>query len=101
MPRPRRGADDIPWLLDWAAAASKAGKAIMFFGIKPPADPASAAVIRNVLDSQDQQAPSSDFLIRRPARESEAMLVIRAVLPPEQRAPIREDCAQRARIGFA
>ena len=99
LPAPR--ADDIPWLLDWAAAASKAGKAIMFFGIKPPADPASAAVIRNVLDYQDQQAASSDFLIRLTARESVAMLAFMAQLPPEQRTPIREAGLKKARIGFA
>jgi len=99
--QPAPQADDIPWLLDWVAAASKAGKAIMFFGIKPPVDPASAALVRNVLDYQDQQAVQSDFLIRLAARESVAMLAFMAQLPPEQRTPIREAGLKKARAGFA
>lgn len=99
LPSPR--ADDIPWLLDWAAAASKAGKAIMFFGIKPPIDPASAAFVRKVLEYQDQQAIESDFLIRLAARESSAMLAFMQQLTPEQRTPIREAGFKKARLGFA
>lgn len=99
LPPPR--GDDIPWLLDWAAAASKAGKAIMFFGIKPPVDPASAAFARNVLEYQDQQAIQSDFLIRLAARESVAMLAFWQQLSAEQRTPIREAGLKKARTGFA
>lgn len=99
LPPPR--ADDIPWLLDWAAAASKAGKAIMFFGIKPPVDPAGAAFARNVLEYQDQQAIQSDFMIRLAARESSAMHAFWQQLNPEQRTPIREAGLKKARIGFA
>jgi len=99
LPPPQ--ANDIPWLLDWAAAASKAGKAIMFFGIKPPVDPAGAAFARNVLDYQDQQAIESDFLIRIAARESVAMFAFWQQLTPEQRTPIREAGLKKARIGFA
>lgn len=99
LPRPQ--ADDIPWLLDWFAAASKAGKAIMFFGMKPPADPASAAFARNMLDYQDQQAIESEFLIRLAAREAVAMVAFWEQLPPEQRTAIREAGFRKARIGFA
>jgi hypothetical protein len=93
--------DDIPWLLDWAAAASKAGKAIMFFGLKPPADPTAPALARNVLQYQDQQAIGSDFLIRIAARESSAMLAFWQQLTPEMRTPIREAGLKKARFGFA
>src|ERR1700739_3298544 len=99
LPSPR--ADDVPWLLDWAAAASKAGKAIMFFGIKPPVDPAGAAFVRNALEYQDQQAMESDFLIRLAARESSAMLAFMQQLTPELRTPIREAGLKKARVGFA
>ena len=99
LPPPQ--ADDIPWLLDWAAAASNAGKAVMGFGIKPPVDPASAAFARNALDYQDQQAIESDFLIRLAASESSAMLAFMQQLAPEQRTPIREAGLKKARIGFA
>lgn len=99
LPPPQ--ADDIPWLLDWAAAASKAGKAVMFFGIKPPVDPASAAFARNVLEYQDQQAIQSDFMIRLAARESSAMQAFWQQLTPEQRTPIREAGLKKARVGFA
>ena len=93
--------NDIPWLLDWAAAASKDGKAIMFFGIKPPVDPAGAAFARNVLEYQDQHAIQSDFLLRLAARESVAMLAFWQQLTPEQRTPIREAGLKKARVGFA
>jgi hypothetical protein len=99
LPPPR--ADDIPWLLDWAAAASQAGKAIMFFGIKPPVDPAGAAFARNAMEYQDQQAIASDFLIRLAARESLAMLAFWQQLTPELRTPIREAGLKKARGGFA
>ena len=98
---PSPGADDIPWLLDWAAAASKAGKAIMFFGVNPPVDPAGAAFVRNALEYQDQQAIESDFLIRLAARESSAMLAFMQQLTPELRTPIREAGLKKARLGFA
>jgi hypothetical protein len=103
LPAPQ--AADVPWLLDWAAAASQAGKAIMFFGIKRPADAAAAArnaaFLRNVLDYQDQQAIESDFLIRLAARESTAMLAFMQQLAPELRTPIREAGLKKARVGFA
>ena len=102
---PAPSADDIPWLLDWAAAASKAGKAIVLFGIKPPIDPVavvrSAAFARNALDYQDQQAIQTDFLIRIAAREPSAMLAFMQRLAPEQRTPIREAGLKKARVGFA
>ena len=103
LPPPQ--ADDIPWLLDWIAAASQASKAIMVFGTKPPADAVAAArdaaFVRNVLDYQDQQAIELDFLIRAAARESVAMLAFMQQLPPEQRTPIREAGLKKARLGFA
>lgn len=103
LPPPQ--ADDIPWLLDWVAAANQINKAIMFFGIERPADAAAAgrnaAFVRNVLDYQDQQAIELDFLIRLTARESVAMLAFMRQLPSEQRTPIREAGLKKARVGFA
>ena len=103
LPPPR--ADDIPWLLDWIAAASQASKAIMFFGIERPADAVAAArnaaFVRNVTDYQDQQAIELDFLIRLSARESVAMSAFMQHLTPEQRTPIREEGLKKARAGFA
>ena len=103
VPPPR--ADDIPWLVDWVAAASQASKAIMFFGIERPADAAAAArnaaFVRNVTDYQDQQAIELDFLIRLAARESVAMDAFMQQLAPEQRTPIREQGVKKARAGFA
>lgn len=103
LPSPQ--GDDVSWLLDWAAAASQAGKAIMFFGIKPPADMAAAArnaaFVRNVMDYQDRQAIEFDFLIRLTARESSAMLAFMQQLTAAQRTPIREEGLKKARGGFA
>lgn len=97
--------DDLPWLLDWADAANKVNKAIMFFGIKRPADAAAAArdatFVRNVMDYQDQQAIEFDFLVRLTARESVAMTAFMQHLTPEQRTPIREEGFKKARAGFA
>lgn len=103
LPPPR--ADDIAWLPDWVGAASRASKAIMLFGTKPPASPADAvrdaAFVRNVLDYQDQQAIELDFLIKLAARESVTMTAFMQQLPPEQRTPIREAGLKKARVGFA
>lgn len=102
---PPPNADDIPWLLDWVAAANRTNKAIMFFGIERPADAVAAgrnaAFVRNVLDYQDQQAIELDFLIRLAARESTAMLAFMQQLTPELRTPIREEGFRKARLGFA
>ncbi len=73
----------------------------MFFGIKPPVDPAGAAFARNALEYQDQQAIQSDLMIRLAARESSAMHAFWQQLNPEQRTPIREAGLKKARIGFA
>jgi hypothetical protein len=97
--------DDIPWILDWVAAASQSSKAIMFFGIERPADAVAAArnaaFVRNVTDYQDQQAIELDFLIRLTARESTAMDAFMRQLAPEQRTSIREAGVKKARAGFA
>ena len=45
--------NDLPWLLDWADAANKVNKAIMFFGIKRPAD----AAAHRVRPRSDQRRP--------------------------------------------
>jgi hypothetical protein len=103
LPPPQ--ANDIPWLLDWVAAANQTNKAIMFFGIERPANAVAAArnaaFVRNVLDYQDQQAIELDFLIRLTARESTAMDAFMRQLAPEQRTPIREAGVKKARAGFA
>lgn len=102
---PAATGDDLSWLMDWADAANQTNKAIMFFGIKRPADAAAAVrnagFVRNIMDYQDQQAIEFDFLIRLTARESSAMVAFWQQLTPEQRTPIREQGFKKARVGFA
>jgi hypothetical protein len=63
--------NDIPMLLPWIGSANQVAKAIMYFGITPPADPIAdqEAIKRNIKDFEDQQAAAFNFLIRITARE--------------------------------
>ncbi len=47
---------DLPWLLDWAAAANGVYKSILAFGIAPPVNPLTdaAALQRNFTDYEDR-----------------------------------------------
>jgi hypothetical protein len=62
--------NDMPWLLQWSAAASQGLKSIMYFGITPPATIADrAAIEHNLVQYEDEEAEGMDFLIRIMARQ--------------------------------
>ena len=94
---------DLPWLLDWVAAANGVNKSIMFFGIAPPvslqSDP--AALQRNVTDYEDQLAAGSNFLLRISAREFQAAFAFLDQLPLAQRTSVRLEGLNKMRIGAA
>jgi hypothetical protein len=82
--------NEISWLLNWSAAGGGIVKAILTFGITPPAGPSDqAAIERNLVDYEDQQAVASSFLIRITAREMQVLSLFMAQLPEDQRTPIR------------
>jgi len=95
-PTPR----DIPWLMNWSAAASQSFKSIMYFGITPPAGANDQAVMeRDMSDFEDQEAVVVDFTIRIMARQALTMRLFMEQLPPEQRTPMREEGFNTTRIG--
>ena len=100
---PAPSASEIPWLLTWTSAASQASKAILYFGITPPADPIAdrAAIERNMVEFEDQQALAFSFIVRIAAREAQTMFLFMDQLTPEQRTPIREQGFTTARTGGA
>ena len=69
LPPPK--ASDVTWLMDWTATANGIAKAILYFGIAPPADPVAdaAAIKRNMTDYEDQQAAAMSFMVRLQARD--------------------------------
>ena len=92
--------NEISWLLNWSAAGGGIVKAILTFGITPPAGPSDqAAIERNLVDYEDQQAVASSFLIRITAREMQVLSLFMAQLPEDQRTPIRQEGFDRARAG--
>jgi hypothetical protein len=94
---------DLPWLLDWVAAANGVNKSIMFFGIAPPVtlqtDP--AALQRNVTDYEGQLAAAINFLLRLSAREMQAAFAFMDQLPPAQRTPVRLEGLNKMRVAEA
>ena len=94
---------DLPWLLDWVAAANGVNKSIMFFGITPPVtrltDP--AALQRNVTDYEDQLAVGINFLLHLTAREFQAAFAFMDQLPPAERTPVRLEGFNKMRIAGA
>ena len=63
--------NEFSWLLTWSAAGSAVIRDILTFGITPPVGPKDqAAIERNLVDYEDQQAVASGFLVRITARES-------------------------------
>jgi len=58
-----------------------------------------AAIERNLVDYEDQQAVASSFLIRITAREMQVLSLFMAQLPEDQRTPIRQEGFDRARAG--
>jgi hypothetical protein len=92
--------NDFSWLLNWSAAGSGVIKAILTFGITPPAGPSDqAALERNLEDYEDQQVVASSFLVRITAREVQVLSLFMAQLPEDQRTPIREEGFDTVRAG--
>lgn len=90
-------AGDLPWLVSWMQAANNTNKALISFGMKPGPQPDLAVIERNLGDYGDQVAADANFLIHGQARETVAMKMFMAGLPPEQRTPVRE----QALAGFS
>lgn len=99
LPAPK--ADDIPWLLTWTAAATRADRLILFFGSQPGAALDTAALARNVADYEDQYAAAMDFLFRIQAREASAAFLFMDHLGPQERTPERAAGFQKVRDGAA
>jgi hypothetical protein len=99
LPPPK--GSDVPVLLAWISSANGVAKAIMYFGITPPADPIvdQEAIKRNLKDFEDQQAAAFNFLIRITAREVQSTFLFMENLAPEQRTPVREKGFDKARVG--
>jgi hypothetical protein len=95
--------EDLPWIMDWAAAANRAYKSILFFGIAPPVtlqtDP--AALQRNITDYEDQEAAAVDFMLHIVAREIPATFAFMDQLPPAQRTPVRVEGLNKMRVANA
>ncbi len=87
---PAQGSD-MPWLLDWLAAANGVYKSIVSFGIAPPVNVQTdaAALQRNFTDYEDQQAAAGNFLLRIMAYEDQAALAFVDGLTPAQLTPVR------------
>lgn len=100
---PMPSVNDISWLLNWASATSQASKAILYYGITPPADPIAdrPAIERNMMEFEDQQTLALTFVVRLLAREAQTMFLFMDQLTPEQRTPIREQGFATARAGAA
>jgi hypothetical protein len=96
-------ASDLPWLMNWMAAANGVLKSILYFGINPPADPIAdaPAIKRNATDYEDQEAVALSFLIQIVAREIQCLFLFMDELTPQQRTPIREEGFKSARTGSA
>jgi hypothetical protein len=92
--------DDLPWLMDWATAANGVNKSIMSLGIAPPVDPLTdpAALQRNFIAYEDQEAAAANFLLRITAREIQAALAFMDQLPPTQRTPVRMEGFYKMRV---
>jgi hypothetical protein len=99
LPPPK--GSDVPVLLAWISSANGVAKAIMYFGITPPADRIvdQEAIKRNLKDFEDQQAAAFNFLIRITAREVQSTFLFMENLAPEQRTPVREKGFDKARVG--
>ena len=77
--------NEFSWLLTWSAAGSGVIRDILTFGITPPVGPKDqAAIERNLVDYEDQQAVASGFLVS---------------MPEEQRTPMRQEGFDTARTG--
>ena len=92
--------NDVSWLLNWSAAAGGVIKAILTFGITPPAGASDqAAIERNLVDYEDQQTMATSFLVRVVAREVQSLTLFMAQLPEDQRTPMRQEGFDTVRAG--
>jgi hypothetical protein len=92
--------NDFSWLLNWSAAGGGIIKAILTFGITPPAGASDqAAIERNLVDYEDQQTVATSFLVRITAREVQALTLFMAQLPQDQRTPMRQEGFDTVRAG--
>jgi hypothetical protein len=98
---PPANADDIPWLLQWAAAVDQSYTRIILFGVKPGQAPAELVLRRNMAEYEDQCAMAMNFLIRFAARQATTLTLFLDRLSPEERKPVLGTWLQRARGGSA
>jgi hypothetical protein len=98
---PPAKADDIPWLLQWAAAVDQSYTRIILFGVKPGQAPAELVLRRNMGEYEDQCAIAMNFLIRFAARQATTLTLFLDRLSPEKRTPVLATWLQRARGGSA
>ena len=92
--------NDFSWLLNWSAARGGIIKAILTFGITPPAGASDqAAIERNLVDYEDQQTVATSFLVRVVAREVQSLTLFMAQLPEDQRTPMRQEGFDTVRAG--
>ena len=92
--------NDFSWLLNWSAAGGGIIKAILTFGITPPAGASDqAAIERNLVDYEVQQAVATSFLVRITAREVQALTLFMAQLLQDQRTPMRQEGFDTVRAG--
>ena len=98
---PPAKADDIPWLLQWAAAVDQSYTRIILFGLKPGQAPDQLVLRRNMAEYEDQCAMAMNFLIRFAARQATTLTLFLDRLSPEERTPVRATWLQRARGGSA
>ena len=97
---PPPASNDFSWLLNWSAARGGIIKAILTFGITPPAGASDqAAIERNLVDYEDQQTVATSFLVRVVAREVQSLTLFMAQLPEDQRTPMRQEGFDTVRAG--
>jgi hypothetical protein len=99
LPPPK--AEDLPWLLDWADAASKARQMVMLFGSKPGPGVDATALSHNIADYEGEFAAATDFTVRLEARQTIALGLFIDGLAPEQRTPVRAAGVAKAKAGAA
>jgi hypothetical protein len=97
LPAPK--ASDVAWVSEWLDAAKRTYKQIMYFGTETGPDLDQAAVLRNLVEYEDQYAAAMTFMIRLNAREATTLSLFVDKLAPEQRTPVRDAGFQRARHG--
>jgi hypothetical protein len=98
---PEPTAEDLPWLLDWSDAASKARQMVMLFGGKPGPGVDATALARNIADYEAEFAVLTDFTVRVEARQTIALGRYTATFTPNQRTPAWSAGIAKARLSAA